>query len=334
MRKIPLFLLLACASTLSGCGEESASNLPAVSNQPRVKLKALSPSLGEFPEAVALSEDGTTLYAGLIGSNKLVSFDSATLETKSSVSVPAPTGIIPDGKQGVLTTTAPWFRNQLVGGGATATEQGVWQISQSGLATIVATLPFDNNLPNALAKDAVGNLYVTNLIGDQIFKVDTSGQSSLWAQNSLYAGSASNDPTTATPGFSIGGNGAKIVGSNLFTSCTDFGRIIQTPILSDGSAGSPTIYVESPLLVGVDAFDMDEAGNVYAANLLSNQLLRVSPAGQVEVLAQADDGLSSPTGIVLNSRKSPTRIYFCNFSLPAFPFLKSTGKPAVGMLTL
>lgn len=55
MRKIPLFLLLTCASTLSGCGEESASNLPAVNNQPRVKLKALSPSLGEFPDAELLA---------------------------------------------------------------------------------------------------------------------------------------------------------------------------------------------------------------------------------------------------------------------------------------
>ena len=300
----------------------------------RVLIHPLNATAGEYPEAVGLSHDGKTVYAGLIGSNTLVGFDAQSLNSVSSVSVPASTGIVSDNSGNLFTTTAPWFRNILVGGGADPHQQGVWRVTPSGTASVYGVLPFENTLPNALAVDTTGNVYATNLVGDQIYRVDASGKTTLWSQNALYAGKAPNDPTNATPGFPLGGNGAQLRGSNLYTDSTDYGRILITPIKPDGSAGTPRVYLQSDRLIGVDAFDIDDAGNVYGANLLTSELLKVTPQGVVTVLANASDGLSSPTGITLNSASDPTSIYFSNFSLGAFPFLTATGNPGIGRLDL
>ena len=328
---LPLAALLLCA----GCGGSGSTDITPLSGTPsRVVLQPLDPAAGEYPEAVGLSPDGKTVYAGLIGANTLVGFDAQTLARKSSVAVPAATGIISDSGGNLFTTTAPWFRDRLVGGGARPQEQGIWRITPGGQAAVFGVLPFQNTLPNALAMDAGGNIYATNLIGDQIYRVDASGTATLWSQNALYAGKAPDDPTSPTPGFPLGGNGAQIRGNILYTNSTDFGRIVQTVINPDGTAGGVSVYLQSPRLVGVDAFDLDDAGNVYAANLLTSEILRVTPQGSVTVLASASNGLSSPTGIVLSSRSNPRSIFFSNFSLGAFPFLTLTGKPAIGRIDL
>lgn len=299
-----------------------------------ILIHPLSPAAGEFPEAVGLSSDGKTLYAGMIGANSLQGFDTKTLNRISAVSIPAPTGIVADKHGNIFTTTAPWFRNLLVGGGARPEDQGIWRVTPSGNAAVFGTLPFVNNLPNALAVDASGNIYATNLIGDQIYRVDASGKTTLWAQNSLYAGKAPTDPSSPTPGFPLGGNGMQLRGHNLFTDSTDYGRILETPINPDGTAGTPRVYLQSDSLIGVDAFDIDSAGNVYAANLLTSEIVKVTSQGHVTIIADATDGLSSPTGITLNSPDNPTAIYFSNFSLPAFPFLTATGNPGIGRISL
>ena len=84
----------------------------------------------------------------------------------------------------------------------------------------------------------------------------------------------------------------------------------MTPINADGSAGTPRVYLQSDRLIGVDAFDLDAAGNVYGANLLTSEILKVTPQGDVPYWRARKTGLSSPTGITLDSASNPTAIYF------------------------
>ncbi len=299
-----------------------------------VLLHPLNPAAGEFPEAVGISRDGGTVYAGMVGSNRLQGFNSVTLDKVSDFSIPAPTGIVADAQGNVFCTTAPWFRNLLVGGGARPQDQGVWRVTSSGEASVFGVLPFENTLPNALAVDRAGNIYASNLIGNEIYRIDAGGHTSVWAQNALFAGNPSTDPASPSPGFSLGGNGMQLRGNRLFVDVTDYGRILEIPINPDGTAGSVNIYRQSARLVGIDGFDLDNEGNVYGANLLTSEILKVDPQGNVTVLASKADGISSPTGITLDSPEHPTSLYFSNFSLPAFPFLTETNHPAVGKITL
>ncbi|MBC8137191.1 MAG: hypothetical protein H8F28_15025 [Fibrella sp.] len=305
---------------------------PAVAQN--ITIQALNPAAGEFPEAVALSADGGTLYSGFFLSGVVQGFRTDTLARTTSVAVPAPLGIARDRNGDMLVATAPWFRDQLTGGSSgVPQDQGVWRVTAAGVANRVAVLPFVGVLPNALATDSVGNIYVADLLGDALYRVDTVGTVSVWAQSSLLAGDPSSDPSSPTAGFPLGGNGVQVRGSTLYVSNTDYGRILAIPINADGSAGAISTYLQSDRLIGLDGFDMDDFGTVYGANIITSELVRADPSGAIITLAGPNDGLSSTTGVAINSTSNPSSLYFSNFSIPV-PFLTSVNQPGVGRLSL
>ena len=257
-----------------------------------VTVKQLNTNTGEYPEAVALSRDGKTLFASMFPGDRLEGFNTSDLSQSFNVALAAPTGIALDSNGDLLVATAPWFRNQVVGGPANPADQGVWRVTAAGNATKIATLPFANVLPNAIATDATGNIYVSNLLGNEIYQVTTNGNVSIWAQNALFAGDPSNALRQARPpDFPIGVNGMQIRNSTMYVSVTDYGRILAIPINGDGSAGSVSTYIQSSDLVGIDGFDMDAAGNVYGGNTLFSKIQKATPQGmsspRLPVLAMA-----------------------------------------------
>lgn len=303
----------------------------------QVTIRHLDPLLGEFPEASVLSADGTVLYASHFAGGKISAYDAETLEERFSFSIGAATGMSIDQNGDLLVATAPWFLGVFSGSvdPSTAPDQGVWRINSSGQATRVATLPFENNLPNGIAGGSNGATYVSNLLGDQIYRVNAFDQSEIWLQDSRLFGDPSTDPTSPSAGFPLGGNGLQVIGSSLFVSNTDAGQVLEVAINADGSAGEISVFAEHDRLVGIDGFQIDSLGNLYAANLLTDEILMLSATGDLSTLADYDDGLRAPAGLSLDSLTDPTRLYFNNFSAP-FPFLDagSVGAPGVGYLTV
>ena len=301
-----------------------------------ITITPTDPLAGEIPEDTEVSADGTRLFASFFPANRVANFDLASLQSDSSVDIVAPTGMHALQNGDLLVATAPWFQGVVLTGAPDATlasKQGVWRISPDGLAEQIASLPFENVLPNGIAVDAIGNTYVSNLIGNEIYRVDPAGEVSVWLQDDILAGDASQDADTPSPGFSLGGNGLQFVEDRLIASNTDAGTVLSIPIDESGNPGSIETLFSSSEIIGIDGFEMASDGTVFGANLLTNELFTVSLTGEFSVLADFSDGIRAPAGVALSEASS--ELFFNNASFP-FPFIADefANQPGIGRLDI
>ncbi len=170
----------------------------------------------------------------------------------------------------------------------------VHKITPGGDVSVYSTGPSSEpmEVPNYPAFDAQGNLYVCDSGGwkedsGKIFKVAPGGDAVVW-ERSL---------NTFPNGLCIGPNGDSLyVAMSLNTP-----RIARVEILPDGSAGNVETVVELPRTVpdGV-AFDTD--GNLYISCYRPDIIYRLSPGGELEVLAEDYEGtaMAAPTNIAFS----------------------------------
>ena len=168
------------------------------------------------------------------------------------------------------------------------------KITPSGEVSVYSTGPSSEPMavPNYPAFDAQGNLYVCDSGGwkedsGRIFKVAPGGDAVLW------------DRTLKTfpNGLCIGPNG-----DSLYVAMSlNPPRVARVEILPDGSAGNVETVVELPRTVpdGV-AFDTD--GNLYISCYRPDIIYRLSPEGELEVLAEDYEGtaMAAPTNIAFS----------------------------------
>lgn len=109
-----------------------------------------------------------------------------------------------------------------------------------------------------------------------------------------------------------GAPGAKVLVAN-----TDAGRIVEVPILADGSAGDAAVYAEGEDLVSIDGIGVDARGQVYATILFRDVLVRMArPGATLETLATAADGLDGPTSLFFGTGRRDVRsVFVANFAL-------------------
>ncbi len=177
---------------------------------------------------------------------------------------------------------------------ADPSQHGVWRIQTNGTAAVFAILPPDS-LPNDVVFDSKGRLFVTDSIGGRIFRIDDAGVASVWAQSALLVGAP--NPQPPHPPSPLGANGLAFVGTNAFVCNTDLGTLVRIPVNADGSAGTPEVFIGGALLGGADGLKADAAGNLYVANVIQSTVVRVSPSGAMEVIANGRDGLDSPSSL-------------------------------------
>ena len=301
-----------------------------------ITITPTNPLAGEIPEDTEISADGTRLFASFFPANRVAIFDPPTLQIDNGFDIVAPTGITALENGDLLVATAPWFQGVVLAGApdpALASMQGVWRVGSDGSTEQVATLPFENVLPNGIAVDASGNTYVSNLVGNEIYRIDDSGEVSVWLQDDILAGDGSQDADSPSPGFSLGGNGLQFVDGRLIASNTDAGTLFSIPIDDGGNPGLIETLFTSERIIGIDGFEVAADGKVYGANLLTNELFSVSPAGDFSVLASFADGIRAPAGVALSEATS--ELFFNNASFP-FPFIADefANQPGVGRLDI
>lgn len=143
-------------------------------------------------------------------------------------------------------------------------------------------------LPNALAFDGAGNLYVTDsgeYLQDDgvIFRVSRSGQTSVWT------GEARRYPNGCC--LTADGTGLLVVESYR-------PGVVRIPILPDGSAGALEMVIGLPGTVP-DGIALDVAGRLYITCYRPDRLYVVEPGGDAELLADDPHGayLNAPTNI-------------------------------------
>jgi gluconolactonase len=128
-------------------------------------------------------------------------------------------------------------------------------------------------IPNYPAFDAQGRLYVSDSHqfdrpGPGVFRFDPEGRGELWY-----------------PGELVFANGLAISpdGRHLYVAETFANRISRIPIGDDGAAG-PVEQVAATPGAWPDGLAFDVDGNLYVGCYEPSQVLRVDPAGRVEVL--------------------------------------------------
>lgn len=95
---------------------------------------------------------------------------------------------------------------------------------------------------------------------------------------------------------------------------TDVGRLVRVPVEDAGAAGEPGTFLESPAIFGADGITA-RGEQVYVAANGRNEVVRVTPAGEAAVVADAEDGLVFPSDVVFGGESGGRAAMFvCNFA--------------------
>lgn len=161
---------------------------------------------------------------------------------------------------------------------------GIWTVREGEEPELFAEItPLEEGaltFPNDLTFFG-DSLLVTDSFGGLVWRV-RKDETEVWAQSPLLFG-----------GEDFGADGIQVSkdGSTVYVTNIAEGTIVEIPVTADGSAGEPSVFVDG--LVGPDGLAMDVDGNLYVADNRGNRILRVSPDGVVDVLAENvpdDDG--------------------------------------------
>ena len=135
-------------------------------------------------------------------------------------------------------------------------------------------------LPNGMAllsKDE-GTILIADSTLGFIWRVDVrTGASAVVFDDPLLKPNA-----TAHPPFGV--NGVHVVDSILYFTNTNHGLIAKLPISRDGYPMGPATVISSDV-PAADDFAIDSCGNIWLAENVQNIFVRVSPDGQVQIIA-------------------------------------------------
>ncbi len=284
-------------------------------------VASLDPSIGELPEGIAVDASGT-IYAGMAPTGAIVAIGTDGSVTPF-VSLPSP-------GTGFLTGLEFGPDGYLYAGLASFDENhGIWRVSPDGSdAQLFASLP-SPSLPNGLDFDSGGNLYVSNTMGAQIWKIDPAGNVDVWIEHILLAGIY---PVVSPFGFALGVNGIAFNAdeSYLYTVNTEFGWVARIAVEADGSAGAATLVVEDPLLGSADGVAFGADGTLYVATLFQDAVVAVTPDGSVSALA-AGGLLHGPASLAFGP--DGNTLYVTNFDVGRAQGLVP-GDPQPGILAI
>jgi len=264
-------------------------------------LRAYDASAGEWPEGVALDKTGN-LYVGF---QPLGQIRKITADGTDPVVVQFPDA----GTLGLaVDAIGNLYASHASGNPGTG---GVYRLNTDGLLERFAGTE-QMVFPNSLAFDNRGNLYVTDSATGTIWRIPKKGAAAPWLQHELLEGLG------LVPGWPpIGANGIVYRQGTLYVANTEKGLILRVSIGVDGSPGEPEILADGPAVYGPDGLALDVFGNIYAALVFQDKLVRIDPAdGNVTELATIDDGLDEPASLAFSTQKGHRQsVFVTNFSV-------------------
>ena len=148
-------------------------------------------------------------------------------------------------------------------------------------------------IPNAIAFDGAGNLYLTESWsptepGPGVYRIDPDGRGELW----------SSGPFLFANGVAVAPDGSAVYVAETWSR-----RVARVPVLAGGAAGSPEAYAELPGTLP-DGLGIGPEGLLYVACYQPSQVMRVSQGGKPEILVRDDDAmvLAHPTNIAFRGQ--------------------------------
>jgi sugar lactone lactonase YvrE len=342
MRLITLLSGLAVALSLDGCSDQSISIPMDASSNPRLPApQSLTPGrvktvfdlrpLIDMPEGIAIDHSGNIL----ISNRRRLNGDLRICEVLQ---------LTPDNRLSVLATLDPGVRNDAVTGTAGLVigpqgevyaalvshhpaTHGVWRIIRGHTPERLVGSQ-EILLPNALAFDAEGNLYVTDSQDGAVWRFPRSGQGHRWIRHELLSGP------------NLGANGIAFVPPNqLFVANTDRALIARILIEPDGSPSKPKVVAQGFELLTIDGLAADAQGMLHAVIVIGEvlgvaPLVQVNPeTGEIQASATNTEGFDFPTSLTIGAGTRDTNsVYIVNAGL--FPEGRSNARPGIVRVAL
>jgi sugar lactone lactonase YvrE len=268
----------------------------------------------DMPEGIAIGRDGTIFLGNrrLEGDERVSELLAIAPGGDVSTIAVLDMGAPPDFDFGVL-GLAVNPRGDIyaaVASGNRATH-GVWRVARDGSR---ARLPGSEAIqkPDALAFDARGNLYVSDIQGGSVWRFPPGGAGSVWLRHELLA-----------PDPSLGANGLAFVPPRtLYVANSDRALIVGIPIQPGGSPGEPEVVAEGFELLLVDGLAADVRGDLHAvvagfSIFGTAPLVRVDPQTGSITPSTADYGLFDfPTSLAFGTgRDDRQSVYVVNGAL-------------------
>jgi sugar lactone lactonase YvrE len=145
---------------------------------------------------------------------------------------------------------------------------------------------------NALTFDKMGNVYISDSFNGVIWKTGPNGGAfSAWVTNPLLG----NGGGTLTPPFGANGIEFNNAGSIMFVANTAFHQIIQIPVDSHGTPGTPTIFITG--INAPDGIAIDRKDNLWICANQEDDIIVLDKTGKVIAKLGDFDGISKK-GIV------------------------------------
>jgi streptogramin lyase len=269
-------------------------------------------SLSSFKGAFGVAADGSgNIYVADAGNNaiRLVS-PSGIVSTFAGTGAPgsadgmdtatfdSPMGVAADGQGNVYVAD---YENHLIR-----------KVTPAGLVSTIAgkagvpgfTDGVDTaarfNLPEALAVDAAGNIYVADSGNDAIRKITPGGTVTTLAGNGS-AGNANGNGRSASfnsPfGIAVDASGNVYIadsGNNLVRKITPGGAV--STFAGNGSKGTANGTGNVAAFNTPAGLAIDAAGNIYVSDENNNQIRKITPSGSITVFANKNNKI--PTGFI------------------------------------
>lgn len=197
----------------------------------------------------------------------------------------------------------------------------VWRICEENAVEVFAELDH-TGAPNDLAFAADGSLYVTDPVLGRVWKVDSGGNPSVFADHPLLDGVATDPALLFRP---LGANGIAVDkhGKNLFVSNTDQASVVRIPL--KGGSHTPALFTQNAALRGADGVAFDRSGTLFVAVNGRDALVSVKSNGHVSEV-ESGPPLDSPSSLVFGATHADKHQLY----LVSSAFLRTLGlKPGV-----
>lgn len=166
--------------------------------------------------------------------------------------------------------------------------------------------------PNALTFDKEGNVYISDSFQGIIWRTGPyGGTPEIWAQDDLLR-------TAGFPPFGANGLAFNKAQSTLFVANTGNDTVVQIPVLENGDADTPAVFVQS--INGADGLIIDDEDNLWVAANQADEIVVVDPTGRAIAKLGDFDGINrkgEPIGLLFPASlvRSGKFIYVTNLSL-------------------
>lgn len=149
----------------------------------------------------------------------------------------------------------------------------------TGQSSVFMTAPGNNPGLNGLTFDKDGNVYVTDSFQGTIWKTGPGGGAvTSWVTDPLLLPSLVSGENLSPP---FGANGAEFnnEGTTMFVANTAYHFIVRIPLESDGTAGTPKIFVTG--INAPDGLAIDGDDNLWICANQEDEIVVVDPTGRV-----------------------------------------------------